>query len=119
MVSEKKLSQYADVIVQVGLNVQPGQKVVISAPIEMVELVRLVTARAYAAGALDPNTGNNSASQSITIQQADVYINKSADTLTPFVNDNVVFTIVAGNPAQVVRRHDGDAWQWMAPRGPA
>jgi acetyltransferase-like isoleucine patch superfamily enzyme len=29
------------------------------------------------------------------------------------------FTVVAGNPAQVVRRHDGDAWQWMASRGPA
>jgi acetyltransferase-like isoleucine patch superfamily enzyme len=29
------------------------------------------------------------------------------------------FTVVAGNPAVVVRRHDGDAWQWMTPRGPA
>ena len=28
-------------------------------------------------------------------------------------------TVVAGNPAQVVRSHDGDAWQWMTPRGPA
>ena len=28
-------------------------------------------------------------------------------------------TVVAGNPAQVVRRHDGRAWQWMTPRGPA
>lgn len=28
-------------------------------------------------------------------------------------------TVVAGNPAQVVRRHDGDVWQWMTPRGPA
>ncbi len=27
-------------------------------------------------------------------------------------------TVVAGNPAQVVRSHDGDAWQWMTPRGP-
>jgi acetyltransferase-like isoleucine patch superfamily enzyme len=29
------------------------------------------------------------------------------------------FTVVAGNPARVVRRHDGDAWQWTTPRGPA
>jgi acetyltransferase-like isoleucine patch superfamily enzyme len=29
------------------------------------------------------------------------------------------FTVVAGNPAQVVRRHDGDSWQWSQPRGPA
>ena len=27
-------------------------------------------------------------------------------------------TVVAGNPAQVVRRHDGDAWRWTSPRGP-
>lgn len=28
-------------------------------------------------------------------------------------------TVVAGNPAQVVRHHDGDCWRWMTPRGPA
>ena len=26
------------------------------------------------------------------------------------------FTVVAGNPAQVVRRHDGDRWTWTGPR---
>jgi len=26
------------------------------------------------------------------------------------------FTVVAGNPAQVVRQHDGRDWRWMAPR---
>ena len=25
------------------------------------------------------------------------------------------FTVVAGNPAQVVRRHDGERWQWSGP----
>lgn len=30
------------------------------------------------------------------------------------------FTVVAGNPAQVVRQHDGESWRWLAPRqGPA
>jgi len=29
------------------------------------------------------------------------------------------FTVVAGNPAQVVRQHDGDDWRWLAARGPA
>lgn len=28
------------------------------------------------------------------------------------------FTVVAGNPAEVVRRHDGERWQWAQPRGP-
>jgi acetyltransferase-like isoleucine patch superfamily enzyme len=26
------------------------------------------------------------------------------------------FTVVAGNPARVVRRHDGNEWQWVEPR---
>jgi acetyltransferase-like isoleucine patch superfamily enzyme len=26
------------------------------------------------------------------------------------------FTVVAGNPAQVVRQHDGEGWRWLAPR---
>lgn len=26
------------------------------------------------------------------------------------------FTVVAGNPAEVVRRHDGERWEWMQPR---
>ena len=29
------------------------------------------------------------------------------------INDVPDFTVVAGNPAQVVRRHDGDAWNWV------
>ncbi|WP_436793775.1 acyltransferase [Actinospongicola halichondriae] len=28
-------------------------------------------------------------------------------------------TVVAGNPAQVVRQHDGEQWHWSQPRGPA
>jgi serine acetyltransferase len=33
------------------------------------------------------------------------------------VRDDVPgFTVVAGNPAQVVRRHDGERWQWAGPR---
>jgi acetyltransferase-like isoleucine patch superfamily enzyme len=27
-------------------------------------------------------------------------------------------TVVAGNPARVVRRHDGDGWHWVAEEGP-
>jgi aminopeptidase len=48
---EQIMQRYADVIVQVGLNLQSGQKLVIWAPIETASLVRLVTARAYQAGA--------------------------------------------------------------------
>jgi aminopeptidase len=48
---ENRLGKYADVIVQVGLNVQPGQKLMIIAQLETASLVREVAARAYRAGA--------------------------------------------------------------------
>jgi aminopeptidase len=48
---EQTLQQYADIIIQVGLNLQPGQRLVIQAPVEALTLVRLVAARAYQVGA--------------------------------------------------------------------
>lgn len=48
---KEKLSKYAKLIVKAGLNVQKDQIVVIDAPVESVELVRLVTKEAYESGA--------------------------------------------------------------------
>ncbi len=56
---EKNLEKYAEVIVKVGLNLQPGQGLLIGAPrqsaygvsIEIVPLVRLITKKAYQSGA--------------------------------------------------------------------
>ena len=45
------LQKYAEMIVHVGLNLQSGQRLLVRAPIESAELVRLVTASAYRAGA--------------------------------------------------------------------
>lgn len=49
-----KLAQYADLAVHVGLNLQPGQRLFLgyNTPLEAVPLVRLITAKAYQAGAL-------------------------------------------------------------------
>ena len=47
----RKLATLADVIVNTGVNVQPGQELIISAPIEALPLVRQVAASAYKAGA--------------------------------------------------------------------
>ncbi len=44
------LERYADLAIGVGLNLQPGQRLVIRAPIEAVELTRALAARAYDAG---------------------------------------------------------------------
>ena len=44
------LERYADLAIDVGLNLQPGQRLVIRAPIEAAELTRALAARAYDAG---------------------------------------------------------------------
>lgn len=48
---EQSLQKYAEIIIHVGLNLQPGQRLVIQTPVEASPLVRLVTAQAYQAGA--------------------------------------------------------------------
>ncbi|OUD09882.1 aminopeptidase [Marivivens niveibacter] len=45
------LSRLADVAVNVGLNLQPGQDLVMTAPVEALPLVRAIAASAYKAGA--------------------------------------------------------------------
>ncbi|HLY28947.1 MAG TPA: aminopeptidase, partial [Aggregatilineales bacterium] len=49
---QRNLEKYAQVLVKIGLNVQPGQRVLISgAPPGAVQMVRAVAAQAYQAGA--------------------------------------------------------------------
>lgn len=48
---QPKLERYADLIVRKGVNVRPGQEVVVQAPVEVAAFARLIVARAYAAGA--------------------------------------------------------------------
>ena len=50
---EDKLANYADLLVRVGVNLQPGGKLRLSAPIEAAPLVRLIAQKAWDAGALD------------------------------------------------------------------
>ncbi len=50
-ISPEALDKLAEVAVQVGLNLQEGQDLVITAPVEALPLVRRITAAAYRAGA--------------------------------------------------------------------
>lgn len=47
----KRLDQYADLLVRVGINLQPGQELIITSSIEHADLARRVVAKAYDAGA--------------------------------------------------------------------
>ncbi|GAB3924396.1 aminopeptidase [Kribbella albertanoniae] len=48
---DELLERFADLVVRVGVNVQPGQGVVINADLAQAEVARVVVERAYAAGA--------------------------------------------------------------------
>lgn len=48
---DELLQRFADLVVQVGVNVQSGQGVVINADVAQLEITRVVVERAYAAGA--------------------------------------------------------------------
>lgn len=51
MTFQEKLEQYAELIVQVGLNVQKGQIIMINTTVDTLEFTRLVVKKAYEAGA--------------------------------------------------------------------
>lgn len=50
---EQQIAQFADLVVKVGLNLQPKQRLLIRSAVEAVEFTRMLTARAYAAGCAD------------------------------------------------------------------
>jgi aminopeptidase len=51
-VFEQYLEKYAEIVLKVGLNLQPGQRLIIDrAPLELAPLVRLIAAQAYKNGA--------------------------------------------------------------------
>lgn len=45
------LDKYAELVVKVGVNVQPGQVLIVQSPLESVDLTRLIVSKAYEAGA--------------------------------------------------------------------
>ncbi len=48
---EQNLEKYAELSVKIGVNIQPGQTLVVNAPISSAEFVRLVAIQAYEVGA--------------------------------------------------------------------
>ena len=51
MTFEEKLAEYADLAVRVGINVQPGQYVLVNTTTDTLDFTRLVVKKAYEAGA--------------------------------------------------------------------
>ena len=47
---EQKLREYADLLIEIGVNIQPGQNLVIAAPVDCAHFARLCAKAAYARG---------------------------------------------------------------------
>lgn len=47
----KLLEKYAELVVKVGVNIQPGQVLIVQSPLETVQFTRLIVSKAYEAGA--------------------------------------------------------------------
>ncbi|MDO7905565.1 aminopeptidase [Paenibacillus sp. JX-17] len=45
------LEQYAELVIKVGVNIQPGQVLMVTSPVETLEFTRFIVQKAYAAGA--------------------------------------------------------------------
>ena len=50
---EKQLREYARITVKIGVNVQPGQYVVISSPLHAAGFAKMIQKEAFEAGAKD------------------------------------------------------------------
>jgi aminopeptidase len=48
---EKNLEKYAELVIRVGVNLQPGQILMVESPIEALEFTRIIVKKAYQAGA--------------------------------------------------------------------
>lgn len=48
---ETLLDQYAELVVKVGVNIQPGQNLIVTAPLETLDFTRLIVKHAYKLGA--------------------------------------------------------------------
>lgn len=75
-----KLNEYAKLTVQVGINLQKGQPLVISAPVEGADFVRLLAKNAYETGA------------------SEVFINWNDDTLTKLKYENAPMEVFENFP---------------------
>ena len=72
MTPEERLERYADLVVRVGANVQPGQQVVVLGLVEHASVAREVVRAAYRAGA-----------RSVTVHYNDQYSRRAAIELGP------------------------------------
>ncbi|WP_044639973.1 aminopeptidase [Risungbinella massiliensis] len=104
-VFQSKLEKYAETVLKVGVNLQPGQDFLIDAPLETVEFTRVLVKKAYEAGAKyvhvewQDDKITRSRFEQARDNSFDYYPSWLAGMWERFVeNDGAVLSIMAPNP---------------------
>ena len=106
------LSEYAKLCVKVGINLQKGQPLVINAPVEGAEFVRLVAKHAYAAGAKQVHVNwNDEALTKMKYENAPMEIFENfpkwyADGLEAFAEDGAGFLSIYSEDPELLKDID-------------
>src|SRR5262249_39953984 len=98
-----RLERYAELIVRVGVNLQPGQTLYVNAQVEHVELVRALARAGYAAGAryVEARYADQHVRRAMIEHAADEVLTYTPDwvvELTAATGDGGALVMVAGDP---------------------
>ena len=99
MPDNDRLERFADLVVRVGANVQPGSGVLVTADTAHLEIARAVVERAYAAGGLDKDDD----------ERYEMGLNRSA-VHTDVVIGGEGMTVTGTGPAGTVEIIRDDEW---------
>jgi aminopeptidase len=106
------LSEYAKLCVKVGINLQKGQPLVINAPIEGADFVRLVAKHAYAAGAKQVHVNwNDETLAKLKYENAPMEVFENfpkwhADSLDEFAKDGAGFLSIYSEDPELLKEID-------------
>lgn len=96
----ERMERYAELVVRLGANVQPGQDVLVSTDVEFLDLARLIADQAYAAGARRVETRffDDQLRRSAIVHRAEDGLRSAYGWEHAMVGE---------------ARHRGDAWIWL------
>lgn len=109
---DKMLNDYAELCVKVGINLQKGQPLVISSPIEGAEFVRLVAKHAYAAGAKEVHVNwNDETLTKLKYENAPMEVFENfpkwyADGMEEFAEDGAGFLSISSQDPELLKEID-------------
>lgn len=106
------LEKYADLLVRVGINIQQNQTLVVNSPIECAEFTRLVTKKAYEAGAREVYTRwNDELSEKMKYEMAsdeifDEFPEWGREMFNYYVDKDAAFLTIAASDPELMKEID-------------